>query len=176
MKQLRFIVVAGMLLSPAMLRAADPFLGKWNFDARGSKYSAGSYPRQMTIEMRRAVHGVHYHSETQLTNGRLVSADYTADYDGKPVIVIGAKGMLLPVSLKRTGPNIVVATYSSGFQIVATSRRVVSTDGSVMTITTTSQDASGKTVTNVGLYRKTNSELVGDFDLSKARTDLLVPK
>ena len=63
-------------------------------------------------------------------------------------------GILLPVSLKRMADNTVVASYTKALRVVATSRRVVSTDGKVMTITTTSRDPSGKPVTNVGVYER----------------------
>jgi hypothetical protein len=175
MRGFQFFVLTALLSSSLTLRAADPFLGKWMLDVQRSKYPAGTRPKQMTIEISAAGHGVHYHSETQLTNGRSVSADYTAGYDGKPVVVLGARGILLPVSLQRTAPNTVVATYTSGFQVVATSRKVVSASGRIMTVTTTSRDASGKNVTNVGVYRKENAQ-AGSFDLSGIRTDLLVPK
>jgi hypothetical protein len=175
MRVMRTIVATTILFFPALLWAADPFLGKWTLDVQRSKYPTGTRPKQMTIEMSAAGHGVHYHSETLLTNGRSVSADYAAEYDGKPVVVLGARGMLLPVSLKRTAPKIVVATYTSGFQVAAISRRVVSASGTIMMVTTTSRDASGKPVTNVGVYRKVHPP-DGSFELSKARTDLLVPK
>jgi len=61
----------------------------------------------------------------------------------------------LPVSLKRIDRNTVEASYLRGRQVVATSRRVVSKDGRTMTITTTSPDKDGKTVTNVGVYERT---------------------
>jgi hypothetical protein len=176
MKGFRFIVTVAVLLSPAILHAADPFLGKWSLDVKRSRYPVGACPKEMTIEMAKAEHGVHYHSETRLTSGGSIRADYTAEYDGKAVIVIGARGMLLPVSLKRAGPNVVIATYTSGFQTVATSRRIVSADGGVMTITTTSRDGAGKAVTHVGVYQRAKSAVTSGFDLSKGKTDLLVAR
>ena len=176
MSAFRLIVTAAMLLSPLALHAADPFLGKWTLDVKRSKYPAGACPAQMTIEMSSAGHGVHYHSESRLTNGSLVNADYTADYDGKPAIVMGDRGMLLPVSLERAGQRIVIAKYESGFQVAATSRRVVSADGGVMTITTTSRDRSGKSVTNVGVYTKTNAAVTSTFDLQKIKPHVLVSR
>jgi hypothetical protein len=175
MRVIRNFVAIALFLSTVSLLAEDPFLGRWALDVQRSKYSAGTAPKQMTIEMSAAGHGIRYHSETQFSGGRTISADYTAEYDGKPVIVLSARGMLLPVSLKRTAPRVVVATYTSGFQIAATSRRVISANGRVMTVTTTSRDASGKSVTNIGIYRKVRSP-TGSFDLSRIRTDLLVPK
>jgi hypothetical protein len=67
---------------------------------------------------------------------------------------MGTHGILLPVSLKRIAPNAVVASYTRGLQVVATSRRVVSNDGRVMTVTTVSRDRTGKTVTNIGVYER----------------------
>jgi hypothetical protein len=142
------------MLAPAMLHAADPFLGKWTLDPKSSRYPRGLCPVQMTIEMTTAGSSVHYHSETQMTSGNTFTADYTAAYDERPVVVSGARGVLLPVALKRLEPNVVVASYSSGLQVRATSRRVVSADGGVMTVTTTSQDGEGIPVTNVSVYRK----------------------
>ena len=176
MRTFRFIVTAAMLLSPLVLHAADPFLGKWSLDVKRSKYPAGACPTQMTIEMSETGHGIHYHSESKLTNGNLTSADYTAGYDGKPVMVMGNKGMLLPVSLKRAGQHVVIATYESGFKVMATSRRVVSADGRAMTITTTSRDRSGKSVTNVGVYTKTSSAVTSAFDRQKIKPQVLVSK
>jgi hypothetical protein len=165
-----------MLLSPLALHAADPFLGKWSLEVKQSKYPAGACPIGMTIEMSIAGHGVHYHSESRLTNGNLINADYTADYDGKSVMVMGDRGMLLPVSLKRAGQHVVIATYESGFHVMATSRRVVSADGRVMTITTTSRDRSGQSVTNVGVYTKTNSAVTSEFNQPKIKPHVLVSK
>lgn len=167
MKVFRVLPLALMFLSPALLHAADPFLGKWILDAKHSKYLPGFCPKQMIIEMTAAEHGVHYHSETLMLNGNSFSADYTADYDEKPVVVAGAKGVLLPVSLKRIGPNVVLATYVSGLQVRATSRRVLSRDGTVMTVTTASQDGEGRAVTNVSVYKRSAPAPANAFDLSK---------
>jgi hypothetical protein len=45
-----------------------------------------------------------------------------------------------------------------------------------MTITTTSRDASGKRVINVGVYRKTNLAAAAGVDLSKIRTSPFLPE
>ncbi len=176
MNNLRKLLLFVLALFPSTLFAADPFLGKWLLDPQRSKYPASACPKRMTIEMRAQANGVHYRSETVLPNGRLITADYTAAYNGKPAIVIGDRGMLLPVSLKQTQPRVVVATYTSGFQPVATSRRVVSADGKVMTITTTSQDAAGNSTTNIGIYRRAVHAEGPGFDLVKAKAELLISR
>jgi|SRR5579859_447630 len=137
--------------------SADPFIGKWRMDLRRSKYPAGTCPISMVIEMQPAGAGIWYHSESKFKNGAEMHAQYTADYDGKQVIVMGARGLLLPVSLMRLNPRTVEASYTRGMQVVATSRREVSLDGRRMTITTVSKDASGKRVETIGIYYKDES-------------------
>jgi len=176
MRDFRFIVTMTLLLSPTIALAADPFSGRWSLDPKRSKYPVGDCPKRMTIDMTETEHGVRYHSETQFVNGRSSSADYSANYDEKPVFVTGDRGMLLPVSLKRVGPHIVVATYMNGFQIAATSRRVVSANGDLMTVTTISRSAAGKAVTHVGVYVRRSLSSTGKFDLSKVRTNLTISK
>jgi hypothetical protein len=98
--------------------------------------------------------GVRYRSDATYANGSKVHSEYTADYNGNQAIVMGAHGMMLPVFLKRLDPYTVVASYTKSLMVVATSRRVVSRDGHLMTITTTSKDASGKPITTIGVYEK----------------------
>ncbi len=133
----------------------DPFLGRWALNVPRSKYPPGECPSRMVIEMKAAGRGIHYVSETTFSNGRSAHAEYTANYDGRPVVVTGNHGILLPVSLERRARELVVASYTRAMQVLATSTRVVSKDGRMMTITTTSRDRAGKTVTNVGVYDKT---------------------
>ena len=158
MKARVFVGIAGLLMAPVLVRAADPFLGTWVLDVKRSTYATGPVPKEMTIEMKDGEHGVHYHSETVWLSGSRASADYTADYDGPPVIVMGAKGMLLQIQVRRIKPNEVSATYTRGMHTVAASRRVVSEDGRSMTVTTTSWDESGSVFTNVGVYTRVEQE------------------
>jgi hypothetical protein len=155
------LVFAGLLFSSAahasidpQTKSADPFAGTWKLNVQKSRYPRGLCPKSMVIVMEPAGDGVHYRSETAYANGNTTSAEYTADYKGKEAIVMGYTGLLLPVSLKRLDAYTVVANYKRGVQVVARSRRVVSRDGHMMTITTTSPDKSGKDVTSVGVYDK----------------------
>lgn len=110
----------------------------------------------MVIVMACADNGVRYRSEATYADGHSSRSEYNASYDGREAIVMGSGGLLLPVSLKRLDANTVVATYRRGGQIIATSRRVVSKDGRLMTITTLSPDKSGKEMTTIGVYKKSN--------------------
>lgn len=134
--------------------AADPFIGKWVLDVSQSSYPPNTCPARMAIEMEPAGNGVRYRSEAVYKNGYVLRSAYTAEYGGNPVIVTGGKGLMLPVSLRRIDSHTVVATYARGLIVAATSRRVVSSDGSTMTITTSSRQPSGKTLETVGVYKK----------------------
>lgn len=131
----------------------DPFLGVWKLDVRASHYPEKTCPKSMTIEMSRVARGVRYESHTEPMVGEPFDVEYTAEYDGKPVMVTGSKGILLPVSLQKQGAAI-VATYRNAFQVAATSERVLSEHNQTMTITTVSYDSLGNKVTNVGVYRR----------------------
>lgn len=143
-----------LLLTTAIASATDPFVGRWVLNPGLSKYPSGTCPRRMVIEMESAGDGVHYRSDATYANGVTAHSEYTADYSGKQSLVMGNRGMLLPVSLKRSNSRLVLASYIKGLQVVATSRRVVSKDGRRMTITTISEDKTGADVMSVGVYEK----------------------
>jgi hypothetical protein len=153
MKMHMSILLLAFLATNAMA-SDDPFVGKWVLDVKRSEYPAGSCPKTMVIEMETVGRGVRYKSDAVYANGRTAHSEYTADYDGNQAIVMGTRGMMLPVFLKRIDSNTVVASYTKSLQIVATSRRVISEDKRFMTVTTTSKNSSGESVTTIGVYRR----------------------
>ena len=153
MKSIWFASVIIVLVASATA-STDPFVGKWVLIPAQSKYPTGLRPKSMIIEIEPAGRGIHYHSDTTFSNGSTARSEYTAEYNGKQVLVMGNRGMLLPVFLKRPDSRTVVASYTKGLQVVATSRRVVSRNGQSMTIKTISKDQSGNSVTTIGVYEK----------------------
>jgi hypothetical protein len=153
-KRVPLAALCVLLLLGVLAAASDPFAGKWKLDVSRSRYPGSTCPRSMVIEMRPAEQGIWYHSDAVYKNGAEIHAQYTAAYDGKEAIVVGDRGLLLPVSLKRLASHTVVASYARGMQVVATSRRVVSPDGRLMIITTTSVAASGEKVVTIGVFQK----------------------
>lgn len=157
------LLLALLLIAPTLPVTAatpgcdhDPFAGTWQLNPQKSRYAGATCPKRMVIVMACAGNGVRYQSETTYADGHGSRSEYSANYDGKEAIVIGSAGLLLPVSLKRLDADTVVASYMRGMQVVATSRRVVSRDGQLMTITTISPDKSGKKTTTIGVYEKSN--------------------
>ncbi len=145
-------VLVVMLLGVGARADGDPFAGKWRLDVQQSSYPGGTCPVSMTIEMESVGAGVHYRSDAIYGNGREVQAEYTANYEGNQAVVMGARGLMLPVFLKRLNAHTVVASYTKDLVVVATSRRVISDDASTMTITTDSKDPSGKSVRTIGVF------------------------
>jgi hypothetical protein len=91
-----------------------------------------------------------------MRRGGTVRSEYTAEYDGKQVIVRGSRGMLLPVSLKRPDSHTVIASYTKELHVVATSRRV----------------------TTVGVYEKTLRKVghaKGPQNSTEARSETPLP-
>lgn len=111
----------------------------------------------MVIEMESVPSGIRYRSDTTYAQGRTAHSEYTAEYNGRQALVVGDHGLLLPVSLKRIDSRTVVASYMRGTEVVATSRRGISSDGLRMTITTIERGR-GKIATVVGVYEKARVE------------------
>ncbi len=140
----------------------DPFVGIWELDTGLSKYESKDMPQKMLIVMQAVPQGVHYRSETTLADHRVASAAYTAEYDGRPAMVMGDAGLMAPVVLKRKDRFTVDAVYVRGFQTIASSRRVISADGAIMTITTSSKTAQGADSVNIGIYHKVGEPKSGE--------------
>jgi hypothetical protein len=130
-----------------------------------SKYPAGTCPKSLVIEMEPSDHGIRYYSENTQADVVRTYCRCSADYNGRQVAVPGSSGMLLPVSLKRLDANRIAAYFTEALQVVATSRRVVSKNGRVMTIRTVSRDRFAKSVSNVGVYERASRERA-DFPVS----------
>lgn len=132
--------------------ASDPFVGMWVMDPGRSRYVSADVPRQMVIVMSPTAGGIHYRSDTTLSNGNRVSSEYTADYDGGLAMVVGTAGVMAPVSLRRVDERTIECSYMKGIRVIATSRRVISASGSTMTISTVSPAKDGTTATNVAVF------------------------
>jgi hypothetical protein len=150
------VVMVGALAMVGLLEmvfaASDPFVGTWVLDPQRSHYESGDVPRRMVIVMSPTAQGIHYRSHTTLSNGNRVSSEYTADYAGGLAMVLGTAGVMAPVSLRRIDERTIECSYMKAIRVVATSRRVISENGSTMTITTVSQAKDGTTGTNIAVF------------------------
>jgi hypothetical protein len=148
------IVLFVLLTAPIAHASDDPFIGTWTMDVVASRYSLSEKPLNMVIVMSESPDGVKYQSVAVQPDGRTVNTEYVADYLGHLAMPVGNAGLMAPVSTRKVDSRTVEAAYIRGFRPVAVSRRVVSRNGLVMTITTTSLSDSGARHMNVGVYLK----------------------
>jgi hypothetical protein len=148
-------IVLFVLLTGSIAHASDdPFIGTWTMDVVASRYSLSEKPLNMIIVMSALSDGVEYQSVAVQPDGRTVTTEYVADYFGHLALVVGNAGLMVPVSIRKVDSRTVEAAYIRGFKPVALSRRVVSRNGLMMTITTTYLRDSGARHVNVGVYLK----------------------
>src|SRR3954453_15588462 len=86
-KKIIFAIFA-VLMSYSAVASADPFAGNWRMSVAPSKYPAGTCPTSMVIEIGPAGQGSPHRAGSRFMNGSEMHAQYTADYDGKQVIVM----------------------------------------------------------------------------------------
>jgi hypothetical protein len=112
----------------------------------------------MVIVMTATPEGIHYRSDTRRSESdQGVSCEYTADYDGRPAVVRGSAGLMAPVALKQVNATTVEATYMRDLQVTASSRRVLSENAQVMTISTMWRGVDGQSHTNVAVFERATS-------------------
>lgn len=145
-------------VTAALLAADDKFNGTWKLNPAKSKGAQGSGAAQaVTLKYDATADGVSSTAEVTDAAGKTTTTRYTAKYDGKDVSYEGGPGGPLQadtVALKRVNPATVEATLKRGGKVVGTSKRVVSSDGKTMTITTTGTNAKGENVKSVNVFEK----------------------
>ena len=132
----------------------NPFDGTWQMDLQRSQLEPGDSRVKMVIAIQTLGMSVKYESESTYRNGRVVHVHYAAGYDGSPALVLGERGLMLPVSIARIDNNTMEVSYMRGLQVIAKSRNVVSPGGTTLTITTTLAAPTGHTVQTVNVFSK----------------------
>ena len=140
-----------MVMSGVLTAQPDPAVGTWKLNVAKSTYSPGPAPtgHTMTIES--------VGEETKVTvkgtgadgSG---SVSYSYKTDGKDYPTTGSQDFD-SVALKRSGMTVEGVRKKDGKQ-VQTYSRVVSKDGTTMTVTFKGMNAKGQTINNVAVYEK----------------------
>ena len=142
-----------MVMSGVLTAQPDPAVGTWKLNLAKSTYSPGPAPtgHTMTIES--------VGEETKVTvkggtaaDGSPVSVSYSYKTDGKDYPTTGSQDFD-SVALKRSGMTVEGVRKKDGKQ-VQTYSRVVSKDGTTMTVTFKGMNAKGQTINNVAVYEK----------------------
>lgn len=144
-----------MLTVAAILPAADDkFTGTWK--SNGAKSTpATSAPQSVTVKYEVTADGITASSETTDPAGKVTSGGYTAKFDGKYVAYKGGGPLGADtIALKRVNASTIQATMQRGGKVIGTSKRVVSSDGKTMTITTNGTNAKGEKVNTTLVFDK----------------------
>jgi hypothetical protein len=139
-------------LTLSLCAAADPFVGTWKLNTNRSKFAPGAPSFILaTVQIEPAGNGLK--STASGADGQGIAGDFTfsCQLDGTPCKVTPAVSPMRGVSavdtitLKRSDPNIMVATGTKNGKPVYYDRRIISADGGTMTITRDGTTPKGKT-------------------------------
>ncbi len=151
------VLLGGLSLVIGSTRAvsaqSDPAIGTWKLNPAKSKYFPGLPPRSQTVTIAAAGNGIKVSSKGIDAAGKPTSTDYTVAEDGKDVPVKGSPSYDM-TSMKRINPSTTELARKKSGKVVQTARRVISSDGKTMTITTTGVNELGDKINNVGVFEK----------------------
>jgi hypothetical protein len=128
----------------------NPVIGTWTLVVDKSRYNPGPPPQSQTRTYEVQPKGIKTTIQTVLADGEHTSVSYTANYDSIEYRVTGsttADG----IKLTQVDPHTAEAKLMHAGRVVGTARRVVSPDGTTMSITL--RDVRGS-VQNVAYYEK----------------------
>jgi hypothetical protein len=136
-----------------MLWAANEALfGTWKLNLAKSKV-LGPAPKSRIMKIEAAGSSIKVTVDEMDAQGKPNSRAYTANFDGKDV-----GNPIAPdrdtISWKQIDARTWETTSKQAGKVTATSKRVLSPDGKVFTLTTTSRDAQGRPVIAVMVYEK----------------------
>jgi hypothetical protein len=119
-----------------------------------SKYTPGPGPKSWTIKYEANGDGVKTTTEGVNAERKPISTTCSANYDGKDNPVTCEGVAYNSMALKRIDANTVDYTTKKDGKVVGNSRRVLSKDGKVMTITSKGINAKGEPTSSVSVYER----------------------
>ena len=145
-----FLVLAAA--ATTLWTAEEALLGTWKLNLAKSKVG-GPAPKSRIMKIEPAGSGIKVTVDEIDAQGKPNSRAYTANFDGKDV-----GNPIAPdrdtISWKRIDALTWETTSKQAGKVTATSKRVLSPDGKVFTLTTTSRNAQGQPVIAVMVYDK----------------------
>jgi hypothetical protein len=149
-----FVLVANSLMAANQGSASgkDLVIGTWNLNASKSKFTPGPTPKSQTRVYEAHGDKVKATIKTVYPDGRTSVVDYEADYDSVEYPIIGIPG-IDAIKLKRINDRKAEAILTHAGTEMGTAQRVISDDGTTMTITYTGV-LQGQKVKNVAVYDK----------------------
>ena len=146
-------VLSLILGSAFAVWAVDPVLGTWELNVAKSKYNPGPAPKRQTRIYEALPEGMKVTIKTVNADGQSTVVEHPANFDGKDYPITGSTQADV-IALKQIDTHTSEAILKHASQILATSRRVVSTDGKTMTVTYQGVDSRGRKVDSMAVYER----------------------
>ena len=147
------LAAAALALSAAQVSAQskDPRVGTWKLNVEKSKFSPGPAPKSIDLTIEAAGKGTHTTATTATADGKTITQEYTANYDGKDVPLKGS-AIANTTSLKRINKLSTMRTDKKDGKVVATLKSTVSKDGKTFTVDVKSKTPKGEPVKNLLVF------------------------
>jgi hypothetical protein len=125
---------AVLMTAAAALAGANPLVGTWHLNLAKSKLRNSPAPKSLVARVVPMGGGISVALSAVDAGGKKGQLGYTANYDGKDYPIAGSR-LFSTVALKRLDDHTDEAIYKKKGKLVQTSRRTVSKDGRLLTIT-----------------------------------------
>ena len=153
-KRARAPRVLFLLLGSAIAAwAGDLVLGTWELNLSKSKFNPGPAPKSQTRMYEALPEGMKVTIKTVDAGGKSTVVEHPANYDGKDYPITGST-QADAIALKQIDPYTSEAILKHADRVLATSRRVVSTDGTSLTVTYQGTDSRGRKVDLLAVYER----------------------
>ncbi len=145
------VLLFGVMVAAPVMAQRDPLVGTWTLNPAKSTYSPGPAPRSEVVTYEAAEDGVKYTVKQTGADGKSAVLEGRLIYDGKDYPATGTSDYDA-VSTRRIDANTSETARTKGGKVVQTVRRVLSTDGRTLTLTTKGVMATGASIHNVAVY------------------------
>ena len=144
---LKTLIVGAMfaVVTPSLAAdkpAADAAVGTWNLNLAKSKFTPGPAPKSQIRTYLETPQGLALTIKTVGADGKESLAQSTFKYDGKDYPFTGSPNFDA-IAVKRVNGNTVSSTQKQGGKVVGSTKRVISKDGKVMTLSSKGTSAKG---------------------------------
>jgi len=134
----------------AVEQAADRVIGTWELNLGKSKFTSAA-PKSSTRTYEVVPNGLKFVGREVDAAGQTVLGQWTAYYDGKDYPTTGSPHADT-ISITRIDSFTGESIQKKAGEVVTRNRRVISSNGKVMTLTATGTNAQGQPFTNVLVF------------------------
>ena len=123
-----------LVAAQSSVTADDRVLGTWNLDVAKSRFNPGPAPKSQRRTYQAGPDGVRTAIRTTYADGHTDTVEYVAKYDSLEYPVYGSIEVDA-LRLTKVDADTAEATLTHAGKIIGNGRRVISSDGTTMTIT-----------------------------------------